>query len=112
MTRVLGFDPSTDGVTLGTATAAAYPGLAGTTRTVVRLTGRPQAIDHPPGGAPPSLSGFPGLGALGAVAGGGTSGVTFDMPGQSAAFTSAPLTAALQVTGRPRSASGSAARRR
>jgi len=101
VTRVLGFDPSTDGVTLGIATAGAYPGLAGTTRTVVRLTGRPQAIDHPPGGAPPSLSGFPGLGALGAVAGGGTSGVTFDMPGQSAAFTSAPLTAALDVTGSP-----------
>jgi ABC-2 type transport system ATP-binding protein len=101
VTRVLGFDPSTDGVTLGIATAPAYPGLAGTARTVVRLTGRPQAIDHPPGGAPPSLSGFPGLGALGAVAGGGTSGVTFDMPGQSAAFTSAPLAAALQVTGSP-----------
>jgi ABC-2 type transport system ATP-binding protein len=101
VTRVLGFDPSTDGVTLGIATAGAYPGLSGPARTVVRLTGRPQAIDHPPGGAPPSLSGFPGLGALGAVAGGGTSGVTFDMPGQSAAFTSAPLAAALQVTGSP-----------
>jgi ABC-2 type transport system ATP-binding protein len=101
VTRVLGFDPSTDGVTLGIATAGTYPGLAGTTRTVVQLTGRPQAIGHPPGGAPPSLSGFPGLGALGAVAGGGTSGVTFDMPGQSAAFTSAPLAAALGVTGSP-----------
>ena len=101
VTRVLGFDPSTDGVTLGTATAGSYPGLAGTTSTVVRLTGPPQAIGHPPGGAPPSLSGFPGLGALGAAAGGGTSGVTFDMPGQSAAFTSAPLAAALQVTGSP-----------
>ena len=102
VTRALGFDPSTDGVTLGTATAASYPGLSGTTRTVLRLTGPPQAIGHPPGGAPPSLSGFPGLGALGAVAGGGSSGVTFDMPGQSAAFTSAPLRSALGVTGSPR----------
>jgi len=101
VTRVLGIDPSTGGVTLGIAQAAAYPGLTGTTRTPVRLTGPPQAIDHPPGGAPPSLSGFPGLGPLGAVAGGGASGVTFDMPGQSAAFTSAPLTSALQVTGSP-----------
>src|SRR6516162_10154110 len=101
VTRVLGIDPSTGGVTLGIAQAAAYPGLTGTTRTLVRLTGPPQAIDHPPGGAPPSLSGFPGLGPLGAVAGGGASGVTFDMPGQSAAFTSAPLTSALQVTGSP-----------
>src|SRR5690242_6911719 len=63
VTRVLGFDPSTDGVTLGIATAGTYPGLAGATRTVVRLTGGPQAIGHPPGGTPPSLSGFPGLGA-------------------------------------------------
>jgi ABC-2 type transport system ATP-binding protein len=101
VTRVLGFDPSTGGVTLGIAQATAYPGLNGTTHTVVRLTGPPQAIDHPPGGAPPSLSGFPGLGSLGAVTGGGASGVTFDMPGQSAAFTSAPLTSALQVTGSP-----------
>jgi ABC-2 type transport system ATP-binding protein len=101
VTRVLGFDPSTDGVTLGTATAASYPGLSGTARTVLRLTGPAQAIGRPPGGAPPSLSGFPGLGAVGAVAGGGSSGVTFDMPGQSAAFTSAPLRSALQVTGSP-----------
>ena len=101
VTRVLGIDPSTGGVTLGIAQAAAYPGLTGTSRALVRLTGPPQAIDHPPGGAPPSLSGFPGLGPLGAVAGGGASGVTFDMPGQSAAFTSAPLTSALQVTGSP-----------
>ncbi len=101
VTRVLGFDPNTGGVTLGTATAAAYPGLTGTTRTAIRLTGPAQAIDHPPGGAPPSLSGFPGLGALGGLTSGGTSGLTFDMPGQSAAFTSAPLTAALNVTGSP-----------
>ena len=101
VTRVEGFDPSTDGVTLGIASATSYPGLAGTTRTLVHLTGPPQAIGHPPGGAPPSLSGFPGLGALGPVAGGGTSGPTFDMPGQSAAFTSAPLAAALGVTGSP-----------
>jgi len=101
VTRVLGFDPSTDGVTLGIAQADAYPGLNGTTRTMVRLTGPPQAIDHPPGGAPPSLSGFPGLGPLGGISAGGASGVTFDMPGQSAAFTSVPLTSALQVTGSP-----------
>jgi ABC-2 type transport system ATP-binding protein len=108
VTRVLGFDPNSGGVTLGTATAPSYPGLRGTARTLVRLAGPPQAIDHPPGGAPPSLSGVPGLGAPPAspspstgLTGGGTSGLTFDMPGQSAAFTSAPLTATLQVTGSP-----------
>ena len=38
---------------------------------------------------------FPGLGPLGAP------GLTFDMPGQSAAFTSAPLASPLQLTGSP-----------
>jgi ABC-2 type transport system ATP-binding protein len=107
VTRAEGFDPSTEEVTLGIASAASYPGLGGTTRTLVHLTGPPQAIGHPPGGAPPSLSGFPGLGGLGAPPAspapfsGGTSGLTFDMPGQSAAFTSVPLASALQVTGSP-----------
>ena len=36
---------------------------------------------------------FPGFGALG--------GLTFDVPGQSAAFQSAPLTRPVQVTGSP-----------
>ena len=101
VTRVLGFDPSTDGATLGVATAASYPGLAGTQRTLVRLAGPPQAIAHPAGGSPPSMSVFPGLGAFGAAGAGGPAGPTFDMPGQSAAFTSAPLASSLQVTGSP-----------
>ena len=93
MTRVLGFDPSTDQASLGIATAGSYPGLAGTTRTLVRLTGPPQTIVSPAGGAPASISVFPGLGSL------GTPGLTFDMPGQSAAFTSVPLAHPLQLTG-------------
>ena len=101
VTRVLGFDPSTDGATLGVATAMSYPGLDGTQRTLVRLAGPPQAIAHPAGGSPPSMSVFPGLGAFGAASAGGSAGPTFDMPGQSAAFTSAPLASALQVTGSP-----------
>src|SRR5215467_3728436 len=101
VTRVLGFDPSTDGATLGIATAASYPGLDGTQRTLVRLAGPPQAIAHPAGGSPPSMSVFPGLGAFGAASAGASAGPTFDMPGQSAAFTSAPLASSLQVTGSP-----------
>jgi len=95
VTRVLGFDPSSDQASLGIATAASYPGLAGTTRRLVRLTGPPQAIVSPAGGVPASISVFPGLGPLGAP------GLTFDMPGQSAAFTSAPLASPLQLTGSP-----------
>jgi ABC-2 type transport system ATP-binding protein len=93
VTRVLGFDPSSDQASLGIATAGSYPGLAGTTRTLIRLTGPPQTIVSPAGGAPASISVFPGLGSL------GTPGLTFDMPGQSAAFTSAPLARPVQLTG-------------
>ncbi len=95
VTRVLGFDPSTDQASLGIATASGYPGLGGTSRTVVRLAGPPQTAVNPAGGTPASISVFPGLGSLGAA------GLTFDMPGQSAVFSSAPLSSALQVTGSP-----------
>src|SRR5215469_16403164 len=95
VTRVLGFDPSSDQASLGIATASSYPGLAGTRRTLVRLAGPPQEVVSPAGGAPASISVFPGLGPL------GPAGLTFDMPGQSAAFTSAPLTSPVQLTGSP-----------
>src|SRR6266536_2293239 len=91
VTRNLGFDPSSNTEILGVATAPGYPGLGGARRTTLRLAGPPQTIARPPGGSPASISVFPGLGSLG--------GLTFDMPGQSAAFMSAPLTAPLQVTG-------------
>jgi ABC-2 type transport system ATP-binding protein len=95
VTRVLGFDPSSDQASLGIATASSYQGLAGTRRTLVRLAGPPQVVVSPAGGAPASISVFPGLGPL------GPAGLTFDMPGQSAAFTSAPLTSPIQLTGSP-----------
>ncbi len=77
---------------LGVATAARYPGLGGTRRTAVRLGGPAQTIVNPPGGAPPSMSGLPGLST-------GSLGLSLPMPGESAAFTSAPLAAPLQQTG-------------
>jgi ABC-2 type transport system ATP-binding protein len=95
VTRVLGFDPSSDQASLGIATAGSYPGLAGTRRTLVRLAGPPQVTVSPAGGAPASISVFPGLAPL------GPAGLTFDMPGQSAAFTSAPLRRPIQLTGSP-----------
>src|SRR5215475_4182794 len=52
VTRVLGFDPSTDQVSLGIATAGSYPGLGGTKRAVVRLAGPPQPVVNPAGGTP------------------------------------------------------------
>jgi ABC-2 type transport system ATP-binding protein len=90
VSRELGFDASTGQQQLGVATAPRYPGLAGTRHAAVRLRGPAQTIVNPPGGAPPSLSVLPGL---------GTGGLGLPMPGQSAAFTSAPLAAPLQQTG-------------
>ncbi|HUY49156.1 MAG TPA: alpha/beta fold hydrolase [Streptosporangiaceae bacterium] len=92
VSRDLGFDPSSDTEVLGVATAPRYPGLSGTGHIAVRLTGSAQTVLNPPGGAPPSMSVFPGL---------STAGLAFDIPGQSASFTSAPLAAPLQVTGSP-----------
>ena len=103
VSRVLGFDPSSDTDLLGVATAAVYPGLNGTRRGTVQLTGPPQAVINPPGGTPPSISVLPGLrlAGSGSSAGSAASGLTFDMPGQRAAFNSATLSAPLQVTGAP-----------
>jgi len=93
VTRNRGFDPSSNQNVLGVATAPSYPGLGGSTQATVTLQGPPQTIARPPGGAPAAISVFPGFGALG--------GLTFDVPGQSAAFQSAPLTRPVQVTGSP-----------
>jgi ABC-2 type transport system ATP-binding protein len=93
VSRDRGYDPSSDQEVLGIATAARYPGLGGTTHTAVRLAGPPQTIVNPAGGAPASMSVLPGLGFL------GSSGLAVDMPGQTAAFTSAPLAVPLQMTG-------------
>ena len=94
MTRVLGFDPSSDQASLGIATASsptrAWPGQS---RPWCGWPGQPQVVASPAGGAPASISVFPALGPLG--------GLTFDMPGQSAAFTSSSLSSPVQVTGSP-----------
>src|ERR1022692_4928839 len=56
VSRDRGYDPSSDQEVLGTATSARFPGLGGTTHTAVRLTGPPQTIVNPAGGAPASMS--------------------------------------------------------
>ncbi|MEV6618334.1 CocE/NonD family hydrolase [Streptomyces sp. NPDC051051] len=101
ITRTGGVD-STDGAALlRGASGDTYPGLTGAARPIA-LTGREQSFANPPGASPPAVSALPGLG------GGGLSqlsslgvGVSLDFPGQFAAFTSAPLTADLRVTGSP-----------
>jgi ABC-2 type transport system ATP-binding protein len=95
VTRTLGIDPTDGTVSLGVAAADRYPGLAGTRQQSVRLAGPRQAVVNPPGGAPAAISSMPGVGQdLGL-----SSGLSIDMPGQFAAFASAPLTAPVQLTG-------------
>ncbi|WP_223166299.1 alpha/beta fold hydrolase [Nonomuraea sp. SYSU D8015] len=97
VTRDGGRDPGTRQRIRLHPEAASYPGLAGTDTTTVELTGPEQNIVNPPGGAPASISTVPGIGGL--LGGQNTGGVSIDMPGQSAAFESRPLTAPLQLTG-------------
>ncbi|MEU6710136.1 alpha/beta fold hydrolase [Nonomuraea sp. NPDC046802] len=97
VTRDGGRDPGTRQRIRLHPEAASYPGLGGTDTTSVELSGPEQNIVNPPGGAPASISTVPGIGGL--LSGQNNTGVSIDMPGQSAAFESRPLTAPLQLTG-------------
>ncbi|MDH6115937.1 ABC-2 type transport system ATP-binding protein [Kitasatospora sp. GAS204A] len=100
VTRTGGVDSTGFQVVLRGADGSRYPGLDGTADSSVQLTGRPQTIANPPGGAPPAISTVPGLGALAQAAQLGV-GISIDFPGQNAAFDSAPLSSGLQLTGSP-----------
>jgi ABC-2 type transport system ATP-binding protein len=83
-----------------TVQAPAYPGLVSgdpLQRTDVALRGSVQSVVSPAGGSPAALSTLPGLGGVTAALG----GTTLEIPGQSAAFDSAPLSDALDVVGAP-----------
>ena len=98
VTRDGGRDPGTRRRVLVHAVTDRYPGLSGTASATIPLAGPEQAIANPPGGSPAAISTVPGLGGL--LGGGGTS-LSLDVPGQAAAFESAPLTTPLTVTGSP-----------
>ncbi|MBB2743536.1 UNVERIFIED_ORG: ABC-2 type transport system ATP-binding protein [Microbispora rosea subsp. rosea] len=100
VTRDGGRDPGTRRPVLLHATADRYPGLPGVQRTTVALNGPQQPVANPAGGSPSSISAVPGLGGLLGGNGGGAS-IALDMPGQAAAFESAPLSTPAQVTGSP-----------
>ncbi|MEU2397451.1 alpha/beta fold hydrolase [Streptomyces pseudogriseolus] len=102
VTRTGGVD-STDGrAQLRGASADAYPGLRGGTRTV-ELTGREQRFANPAGASPPAVSSLPGIGGLGGLSQLSSLGVgvSLDFPGQHARFESAPVTRDLRITGSP-----------
>ncbi|MFG1821126.1 CocE/NonD family hydrolase [Microbispora bryophytorum] len=100
VTRDGGRDPGTRRPVLLHATADRYPVLPGGERTTVALDGPQQPVANPAGGSPSSISAVPGLGGLLGGNGGGAS-IALDMPGQAAAFESAPLSRPTQVTGSP-----------
>src|SRR5262249_2188709 len=77
-----------------TAVAPAYP--AEPRRQPVRLSGPAQPVFSPPGGNPAAISALPGLGDLPALA---ASGLGTDLPGQFAAFPSAPRAAPVEAVG-------------
>jgi ABC-2 type transport system ATP-binding protein len=83
-----------------TVVADRYPGLdsgAPAERADVPLSGSTQPIVTPAGGTPAALTTVPGLGSLTAALG----GTTLEIPGQFAAFESAPLDSAVEVVGAP-----------
>lgn len=103
VSRSGGIDTETGERALRSATTDRYPGLAGSRSRTVELSGGPQVAENPPGGAPPSISGVPGLGGdLGSAASLlGSVGLSRDLPSQAATFESAPLDVDTTVTGRP-----------
>jgi ABC-2 type transport system ATP-binding protein len=72
------------------------PASIGRRTTTVPLTGTKVAV-NPPGGQPASLSGFPGLGAVSALA----PQLSADLPGQAATFDGPVLARPLELLGTP-----------
>jgi ABC-2 type transport system ATP-binding protein len=96
--RVAGFSALDRGLVTNAYSDPTYPGLTGTGRTEVTVSGPPQPIANPPNGNPGALSSLPGIGGqvsslLGSVAG--------DLPGQHAEFDSTPIDKAVDVVGAP-----------
>ena len=85
--------------TVEVLTAPTYPGIFGSTDTNLALQGPPQQILSPAGGVPAAITALPGAGGLGALAG---SLLAVPLPGQSAAFATAPLATTTQIIGASR----------
>jgi len=95
---VAGFSALDRGLVTNGYSDPTYPGLTGTGRAEVTVSGPAQPIANPPNGNPGALSSLPGIGGqlsslLGSVAG--------DLAGQHAEFDSAPLGKAVDVVGAP-----------
>ena len=96
--RVAGFSALDRGLVTNGYSVDAYPGISGTGRSEVSLTGPAQPIANPPNGNPGALSSLPGIGGgLSTV----LAGVAGDIPGQHATFASEPVATSVDVVGAP-----------
>ena len=75
--------------------ATRYPGIDGQHCITVPLTAQPQQVLAPAGGVPAAISSLPGLGAAASL-------LSRPVPGQTAVFTSAPITQPLTIVGSSR----------
>jgi len=88
--------PGLEAARVSGAGIRADPVAVGRRTTAVSLAGTKIAV-NPPGGQPASLSGFPGLGAVSALA----PQLSADLPGQAASFDGPTLTQPLELLGTP-----------
>ncbi|HEU4349479.1 MAG TPA: alpha/beta fold hydrolase, partial [Actinoplanes sp.] len=96
--RVAGFSALDRGLVTNGYSDPTYPGLTGTGRTEVSVSGPAQPIANPPNGNPGALSSLPGAGdRLSTV----LAGVAGDIPGQFATFASTPVPSAIEIVGAP-----------
>ena len=96
--RVAGFSALDRGLVTNGYSDPTYPGLGGTGRTEVALTGAAQPIANPPNGNPAAITSLPGSGGRLSTL---LSGVAADIGGQHATFQSAPVTSSIEVVGSP-----------
>ncbi|MBO0684523.1 MAG: alpha/beta fold hydrolase, partial [Candidatus Dormibacteraeota bacterium] len=96
--RIAGADQGGDDLISLGYSADRYPGLEGQSASTVAVGGPPQPVVNPPNGTPAAVSSLPGVGGdLAALSG----AAARDIPGQFAAFSSAPLKSAVGVVGSP-----------
>jgi ABC-2 type transport system ATP-binding protein len=96
--RVAGFSALDRGLVSIGYSDPKYPGLNGTGRAEVSVSGPEQRIANPPNGNPGAITSLPGIGGrLSSL----LDGVVQDVPGQYATFQSEPLGRSLDVVGAP-----------
>jgi ABC-2 type transport system ATP-binding protein len=97
--RITGLNARGRGYVASGYSVTDYPGTnaAGTTAPI-ELTGRPAQVANPPSGNPAAVSSLPFAGLSSLLSG---SGISSEIPGQHADFTSAPLPSTVDIVGAP-----------